>query len=147
MLQGWEWKLGGTPKAACRSRMLEQWTAWGGAMAFRSLKNRLAMVDQLLRQSPVLFSTPCYGLLFCSLMFSFCPKSETDPNTFFFCMHSNLQATFRFRGCKKGLGVFENSSAMRIKKLSGKVESWEIFFSEGIPFGGHGGNPALMERT
>ena len=142
MLQGWEWNL-----EAHQSSMKKQnagAVTHGRCNGFQKFKNRLAMVDQLLRQSPVLFSTPCYGsysVRWCFLL----SEIWTDPNTFSlyaFQPAGNLQ----IRGCKKASGSLKIAVQCVSRSCLVKL-SLERFFSEGIPFGGHGGNPALMERT
>lgn len=124
MLQGWEWNL-----EAHQSSMQKQnagAVTHGWCNGFQKFKNRLAMVDQLLRQSPVLFSTPCYGsysVRWCFLL----SEIWTDPNTF--SLYASQPAgNLQIRGCKKASGSLKIAVQCASRSCLVKLSLERFFF-------------------
>ena len=75
----------------------------GGAMAFRSLKIGWQWLTSYCASLRSCFLLRAMALILFADV-SFCQKSELTL-TRFLCMHSNLQATFRFVGAKRPRGL------------------------------------------
>ena len=114
-------------------------------MAFRSLKIGWQWLTSYCASLRSCFLLRAMALILFADV-SFCQKSELTL-TRFLCMYAFQPAgNLQIRGCKKASGSLKIAVQCVSRSCLVKL-SLERFFSEGIPFGGHGGNPALMERT